>query len=97
MARGGRRLTGARHLGNPLPRRRGYLPRPPTTSHAAVAFLSSAGGGGLTLIHGVIFQKTVNSVPDSVDSLTDRPSWSPIFSNFYVKPMPTFCSKVVEL
>jgi hypothetical protein len=46
MARGGRRLTGARHLGNPLPRRRGYLPRPPTTSHAAVAFLSSAGGGG---------------------------------------------------
>ena len=54
-------------------------------------------GGELTLIHGVIFLKTVNSAPDSVDSLTDRPSWSPIFSNFYVKPMPTFCSKVVEL
>jgi hypothetical protein len=54
-------------------------------------------GGELTLIHGVIFLKTVNSAPDSVDSLTDRPSWSPIFSNFYVKPIPTFCNKVVEL
>jgi hypothetical protein len=39
---GGRRLTGARHLSDLLPLRRGYLPRPPTTIPTAVAFLSPA-------------------------------------------------------
>jgi hypothetical protein len=38
----GRRLTRGRHLGNSLPRCQGTLPRPPTTGHAAVAFLSPA-------------------------------------------------------
>jgi hypothetical protein len=90
---GGRHLTGARHLSDLLPWRRGYLPRPPTTIHAAVAFLSPA--GGLTLIHGVIFLKTVNSAPDSVKSLSNRPSWSLISFGFYVAPEPAFCIKVV--
>jgi hypothetical protein len=58
-----------------------------------VAFLSPA--GGLTLIHGVIFLKTVNSAPDSVKSLSDRPSWSLISFGFYVAPEPAFCIKVV--
>jgi hypothetical protein len=58
-----------------------------------VAFLSPA--GGLTLIHGVIFLKTVNSAPDSVKSLSNRPSWSLISFGFYVAPEPAFCIKVV--
>jgi hypothetical protein len=40
----GRRLTRVRDLGNFLPRHQGALPRPPMTGHAAVAFLSPAGG-----------------------------------------------------
>jgi hypothetical protein len=39
----GCRLTRGRHLSNFLPRCQGTLPRPPTTGHAAVAFLSPAG------------------------------------------------------
>jgi hypothetical protein len=39
----------------------------------------------------------MNSAPDSVESLSDGPSWSPIFSNFYVEPKPTFCIEVVVL
>jgi hypothetical protein len=54
------------------------------------------GGGGLTLIHGVIFLKTVNSAPDSVQSLSNRPSWSLIFSQIPVVTRVNLCSKLVE-
>jgi hypothetical protein len=59
----------------------------------AVASLSPA--RSKTLSTARYFLKTVNSALGSVKSLTDCPSWSPVFSNFHVKPKPTFCSKVV--
>jgi hypothetical protein len=54
-------------------------------------------GEGLTLIHGAIFLKTMNSAPDSVKSLSDRPSWSLIFSQIPMVTQPKLCSKVGEL
>jgi 5'(3')-deoxyribonucleotidase len=65
------------------------------TGHAAVAFLSSA--GRVILIHGAIFLMIVNSALNSIKSLTDRANWNTIYFRFCVKPMPIFCSKVIEL
>ena len=91
----GRRLTRVRHLGNSLPRYQGTLPRPPTTGHAAVAFLSPARSRTLSTVR--YYLMTVNSALNSIESLTDRANWNSIYSRFCVKPKPSFCSKVIEL